>query len=70
MTLDNAQDAFRYNLTAAAAQAYLDTAIEYWMDEMIGDDAFNEAKRELAQWCDYFDSTLTDPRTLAVWSAQ
>ncbi len=66
-TLDQAQEAFHANKVAATAQTYLDTVIAYWQDEMIGDNTFGEAKKELREWCNNTNSTLVDPRTLAIW---
>lgn len=66
-TLDNTQDTFRANPNHHTAQAYLDAAIGYWQDEMIGDDTFGAAKDELRTWCDKTGSSLVDPRTSGTW---
>lgn len=67
MTLDKAQDAFRGSPNLATAQSYLNTAIDYWQDEMIGDDTFGAAKQELRAWCLLTGSSLLDPRTQHHW---
>jgi hypothetical protein len=67
-SFDDAQDAFQNDGVLMNAQDYLNAAIAYWEDGMIGEDTFDEAKKELAQWCADTSNQLRDPRTRAVWA--
>jgi hypothetical protein len=48
MTFDEAQDAFRASPNLKTAAVYLDTAMTYASDDMIGDDTFLNAVAEVA----------------------
>lgn len=47
MTLDQAIEAFREHPTPATSAALRDTALDYWTDEMIGDETLLAVLREL-----------------------
>jgi hypothetical protein len=68
-SFDDAQDAFQNDGVLMNAQDYLNAAIEYFEDGMIGEDTFGAAKKELAEWCANTSNKLNDPRTRAVWVA-
>ena len=62
MTFDFAQEAFQANPNKETAQNYLNSSIEYYEDDMIGEDTFNSATNELAIWANETNSKLIDPR--------
>lgn len=68
LTLDEAQDSFRNDGTLLTAQAYLDTVLDYWVDDMIGDETLGAAKVELRDWCEATGERLADPRTNSEWA--
>lgn len=49
-TFDEAQDAFHTQRSKFTAAEYLFRALTYWTDEMIGDDTFIAAVREVGHW--------------------
>jgi hypothetical protein len=53
MTFDFAQEAFRTTPTNKTAGDYLETAIDYSSDDMIGDDTFFNAVNEVAYWLQF-----------------
>lgn len=48
MTFDQVQEAFRARVTPKTAADYLDLAIEYFKDDMIGDETFIASVEEIA----------------------
>ncbi|MCK1543287.1 hypothetical protein IVB12_15330 [Bradyrhizobium sp. 179] len=47
MTFDRAQEEFRAKPSARTSAVYRDTALDYWTDEMIGDETLLAALREI-----------------------
>jgi len=48
ITFDEAQETFRFDPTRISARLYQQQALIYWHDEMIGDETFLEAMKEIA----------------------
>jgi len=50
MTLTTAEDFFRTDPTKGSAADLLTVALGYWLDEMIGDDTFEDKVRLVRDW--------------------
>ena len=66
MTFDEAQEKFRSNPTKATAADYQSNALIYWTDEMIGDDTFIAAVREIVAWLGDSGASFRTTRLLVI----